>query len=126
MRPNITVVLITLLSALPATQVVAQAQQQQSKTTQVQQSGPWLPPSFQDKTLKPSFLMRGSGMSNMRTVGLAPDANTRSRHRTARKITNTAGTIVGVLRSILTPTRDLSSQNLGTSAIETFLSRLRC
>jgi len=123
MRPNLTVVLIALLSALPATQVVAQAQQQQPKTTQVQQSGPWLPPSFQDKALKPGLPMKGLGMSYMRTVGLAPDANTRSRDRTVRRITNTAGTIVGVVRSLLTTMSGLGSQNLGASSIASFLGR---
>ena len=122
-RPNITVLLIALLNALSVAQVVAQAEQQQTRTTQVRQSGPWSPPSFQEKQLKPSLLLRGSGMSYMRTVGLAPNANTRSRHRTARKITNTVGTIVGVVRSILPAKSDLRSQNLGASAIGTFLSR---
>ncbi len=135
MRPIITVVLIALLNALTVTQVVAQAQQQQPATTQVRQSGPWLPPRLQAKVWKPVLSHRPSGgfcnrspimpepLCHMRTVGLAPNANTRSRHRTARKITNTVGTIVGVVRSILPAKSDLRSQNLGASAIGTFLSR---
>ena len=120
----IAVVLIALLSALPATRVVAQAQQQQPGTTQVRQSGPRKPPSFQDKAVKPGSLMRGPGMSSMRTGSLAPDAHGRSRHRTARRISSTVGTIVGVLGSILTTrTRDPSSQHFGASAVGTFLSR---
>ncbi len=86
MRPIISVVLIALLNALPVTQVLAQAQQQQPRAPQVQHSGPWLPPSLQDTTWKPvllnapadsgNVLVTGAGMSYPRTIGLALDANT--------------------------------------------------
>ena len=84
MRPIISVVLIALLNALPVTQVLAQAQQQQPRTPQVQQSGPWLPPSLQARAGKPvllnapadsgKVLVMGAGMSYPRTSGLALDA----------------------------------------------------
>ena len=134
MRPIITVVLIALLNALPVTQVVAQAPQQQPPTTQVRQSGPWLPPRLQAKAWKPVPSHRPSGgfcnrspimpepLCHMRTVGLAPDANTRSRHRTVRKISSIAGTIVCVISNLRTTMSDL---NLGASA-GTFLSTFGC
>ncbi len=89
MRALISVLLIALLNALPVTQVLAQAQQQQPRAPQVQQSGPWLPSSLQEKAWKPvaftvpwadsgTVLLTGSGMSYPRTLGLALDANTRS------------------------------------------------
>ncbi len=84
MRAIISVVLIALLNALPVTQVLAQAQQEQPLAPQVQHSGPWLPPSLQDTTWKPvllnapadsgKVLVTGAGMSYPRTSGLALDA----------------------------------------------------
>ena len=90
MRAITSVVLIALLNALPVTQVLAQAQQEHPRTTQAQDSGPWFPSSLQDNAWKPvaltvpradsgTVLLTGSGLSYPCTLGLALDANTRSR-----------------------------------------------
>ncbi len=108
MRALISVLLIALLNALPVTQVLAQAQQQQPRASQVQESAPWLPSSLQDKAWKPvaftvptadsgKVLLTGAGMSYPRTLGLALDANTRSRDAAANPMSLSTGVKVVIV-----------------------------
>ena len=113
MRAVISVLLIALLNALPVTQVLAQAQQQQPRTTQVQDSVPWLPSSLQDRAWKPvaltvpradsgTVLLTGSGLSYPGTLGLALDANTRSRDASGNPMPlGTGGKIAIVVGAVL-------------------------
>ncbi len=113
MRAITSVLLIALLNALPVTQVLAQAQQQQPRTTQVQDSVPWLPSSLQDRAWKPvaltvpradsgTVLLTGSGLSYPGTLGLALDANTWSRGASGNPMPlGTGGKIAIVVGAVL-------------------------
>ena len=113
MRAIISIVLIALLNALPVKQVLAQAQQQQPRATQVQESAPWLPSSLQDKAWKPvaftvptadsgKVLLTSTGIGYPRTLGLALDANTRSRDASGNPTPlSTGGKIAIVVGALL-------------------------
>ncbi len=112
MRAIVSVVLIALLLATPVTQVLSQAKQQQPRTTQVQDSGPWLPSSLQDRAWKPvaltvpradsgTVLLTGSGMSYPGTLGLALDANTRSRDASGNPMPLSTGGTIAIMVGVV-------------------------